>query len=247
MTINGETLMAYLDNELTPEERARVEAALASDPHVRAQLARQTRLHDMLSAAFDPAIRQPLPDRLAAAVMTTPVSLRWRLRDTISRLFSVRDDGSRFVPRYAPITAALLLGIAVGLASMNFLGGSGALREGRPLLAEGELANALSRQLASDTTRAGPHVGVSFRAKDGKLCRTFDLGAPAKNFAGIACNDAGAWIIETLTRAQSRPGTPYQVAGSEMPPVVRNAVADLIAGEPFDVEQERRARDGGWR
>ena len=47
MTISDETLMAYLDNELSPEERAQVGAAIASDPNVKARLERQARVHAM--------------------------------------------------------------------------------------------------------------------------------------------------------------------------------------------------------
>jgi hypothetical protein len=244
MTISDEILMAYLDNELPAEERARVEAALAADPNLRTQLSRQERLHEMFGAAFDPVMRQPVPDRLIAAARTAPVSMRWRLREGLSRLLSGGETSKGFVPRYALAMATLAVGIGLGIALANFPVGTGS---SGAVLAQRDLAHALDVQLASDEATSGPRVGVSFRSKEGALCRTFDMGATVDNAAGIACRKGSAWTINTLTPAEPRSGTPYEVAGSGMPAAVRDAIASLIDGEPLDAAQERQARDHGWR
>lgn len=56
--MNETLLHAYLDGEVTPEERALVEQALASDPALSAQLARLVALNGALDAAF-PSITGP--------------------------------------------------------------------------------------------------------------------------------------------------------------------------------------------
>jgi len=249
MTVSDETLMAYLDNELPPEERARVDAMVASDPGVKARLERQARVHAMLSAAFDPMVKETAPERLVSAAMTTPVSLRWRLRERASRLFSGTDGVPSALPRYALMAATVALAVAIGWAIGRFPGVSAVIVPGEDgtLIAQGDLEHALSDQLARDNASTGPLVGVSFLAKDGDLCRTFETGSRTANFAGIACRDAGAWMIKTLAHAEPRKGTGYEVAGAGMPSAVRNAVAEMIDGTPFDAEQERRARANGWR
>lgn len=54
MKITRATLVDYLNNELSPAERAQVGAALERDPKLRAELGQLQRLHAGLQAAFDP-------------------------------------------------------------------------------------------------------------------------------------------------------------------------------------------------
>ena len=79
MTISDEMLMAYLDNELAADERARVDAALMADADLRVRLERQARVHVMLDKAFGPLVNDPVPERFVDLVHNTPVSWRWRL------------------------------------------------------------------------------------------------------------------------------------------------------------------------
>jgi hypothetical protein len=116
-----------------------------------------------------------------------------------------------------------------------------------PFAADGQLAQVLETQLASDEVREGPRVGVSFRASSGDLCRTFDLGAPRENFAGIACRETSGWKVNTYVTAPVRSSAPYELASAGLPDDVRKAVDGMIAGAPFDATAERNARDGGWR
>ncbi len=242
MTISDETLMAYLDNELASDERERVNAALASDPALQARLKRQERVHLMLSTAFDPALKQPVPARIIEAALTTPVSLQTNWRERLAGLLSFGPGA----PRFAAAGAAFGLVLAVGLAF--YLGfertpGPGSV----PFAASGQLAQVLETQLASDEVREGPRVGVSFRAGTGELCRTFDLGAARENFAGIACHETSGWKVNTYVTAPVRSSGPYELASAGLPADVRKAVDGMIAGAPFDAVAERNARDGGWR
>ena len=244
MTISDETLMAYLDNELSPEERAQVGAAIASDPNVKARLERQARVHAMLSEAFGPVMKQPVPEHLVSTAMTAPASLRWRLGAAFSRIASPTAPG--LVPRLALATATFLLGI--GLSWMVLSPDRSSLMVGSDgsLVAQGDLADALDNKLASDDATTGPRVGVTFRSKDSEFCRTFETGT-VTNAAGIACHDIAGWKIHTVTRTVARTGGSYEVAGASMPQAIRNAVVDMIDGAPFDAVQERKARDQGWR
>lgn len=239
MTISDETLMAYLDNELPPEERARVNEALAADPQLQARLKRQERVHAMLRASFDPALVQPVPERLVASAMTTPVVAPLRWRTVLSGLFS----GQGFVPRLAMAGVLLATGLALGVSLAPQRAGFG----GAPLMVQGALQTALDTQLAADASQSGPRIGVSFRAQDGRVCRTFDMRAAADNFAGIACRDGSAWVLVALAAAEAPAGTAYELASAGLPTAVREAVNGMISGEPFDAAAEERAREGGWR
>jgi hypothetical protein len=116
-------------------------------------------------------------------------------------------------------------------------------------VAQAALDEALTNQLASEQSRsASMHIGVSFRAKGGELCRTFSI-RQADTLSGLACREKNAWSVRVLARAggaQTQPGN-YQQAGSEMPAAVRETVDAEIADEPLDAAAEAAARKNGWK
>jgi len=246
MTISDETLMAYVDGELSAEERMRLAALIEQDAQLQARVARQERVHEALRAAFDPALRQPVPERLEKAAMTTAPSLRWRAAQGVKQFLAGIE--LRALPSSAVLASTLLLGVAIGLLFTLFQGGSGLVRsDGRALIAQGALAEALSQRLATDNSAAGPRVGVTFRSRNGHVCRTFETGSTTDNLAGIACREPGGWAVTTLTRIAPATQQHYELAGAGMPAVVRGALGEMIEGEPFDAAEERRAREAGWR
>jgi hypothetical protein len=245
-TISDETLMAYLDNELPPDERARVNAALVLDSALQARLRRQERVRELLSEAFDPALHRSVPERLVDAALRTPIPMQWHVQRAFALPFrgaSFGDVVRAWAPLLAPAMATLVIGLAIGFFAGS--GDSGGLAQGG-LVADGDLAHALDRQLASDDVRSGPRVAVSFRARDGRFCRSFDMGAARDNLAGVACRNENTWSIVALAAAEPRRGA-YELAGSGMPDVVRQSVTQMMTGEALNAEGERRAREAGWR
>src|SRR6185369_970394 len=71
VTIDRELLAAYADGELGPDEVARVEAAIAADPALAAELDAHRQLRATLSSHFAPILDMPVPDRLSAALKTS--------------------------------------------------------------------------------------------------------------------------------------------------------------------------------
>jgi hypothetical protein len=235
MTHSEEQLIAYADGELSGEELREVERALKAEPDMQAFVERQQALRLHLEEAFG---LEDTPERLLDAVAHAPVSWRWRLRQAL-----VTRQGRKAVLWPTLVSgAALACGILIGIlvapeGSFHVDGHSGAM------MAKGSLATALDRQLAS--ADGGPlRIGLSFRAKDGRYCRTFENDGRTAALAGVACHDEKGWAIAALTSAPSE-GSAYHMAAA-MPDVVRRTVADMIAGEPLDATQEREARDKGW-
>jgi hypothetical protein len=227
MERDDDLLMAYADGELDEVSRARVERALAEDPELRARLAQQQRLRATLAAHYGPAAEEEVPERLRAMLETNVV---------------------RFAPAgprplwqsLAALAATLVLGLALGrtlLAPAVPVG----IAHGT-MVAQGPLADALETQLASaQPADAATRIGLSFAASDGRLCRTFDGAA----VSGLACRDDRGWQLVMTTAAPGGPRGDYRQAGSS--PLVAQAAQELMTGEAFDAEAERRARDSGWR
>jgi hypothetical protein len=245
MTFSDETLMAYVDDELDGATRAALQEAMAGDPRLAQRVARHRKLRARLSAAFDPVLEEPLPERLLAAARGTSAGSR---PDNVIALARARPAAPRWSwPQWGAIAASLIAGVLLSpLLLRQPAGGALVARDGQ-LVAGGVLEHALSEQLASSQTPEAPvRIGVSFRAKGGDYCRTFvlrDNGA----LAGLACRDHGAWRLQVLAAAQSPAGAPgaYRPAAALPAPVMR-AVDELIAGEPLDANAEAAARSRRW-
>lgn len=110
------------------------------------------------------------------------------------------------------------------------------------LVARGAIAQALEQQLAS-APGDGVAVQVSFKARDGRFCRSFSTAASA----GLACREAdGAWALQQVAAVPAGSSGGMRQAASGLPPSVLAAIDAAMAGEALDAEQEKAARDRGW-
>jgi hypothetical protein len=126
-------------------------------------------------------------------------------------------------------------------------GGSNLIaNESGTLLARGTLADVLSTALASEQgTDAEISIGVTFKDHNGMVCRSFLGNESLTGLVGIACYE-GDWRIAALAPAEQATSGSYRTANVAMPAVLRETLAEIIAGDPFDAGQERAAREAGW-
>jgi hypothetical protein len=242
MSVQNETLMAYVDGELTAEESARVEAEIAARPELQAYVKRQRALRRGLRDAFGTILDAPLPERLLTAAARPP-SRRWRMARALSSLVARRTLTWISIPAAAALACGVVIGVLVRVPN------SADIAIGRDgLVARAALSTALTDQLAAQSPRtARAQIGISFRDGKGRYCRTFQTDSPAP-LAGVACHQGGAWHIAVLAPIpkEAGAGATFQLAGSAMPDAVRSAVRDMISGVPLDAAGEDRARAQGW-
>lgn len=227
MSIQPETLMAYVDGELDAIGARRVERAIADDPALARDVERQRALKARIGARFDRISDEPVPDRLAAMVQSNVIALPPRAAPR-------RWSGAW--QQALALAACLVLGVMVGRGWSTgpvTVGGSS-------LYASSNLGRALDAQLAS--TAGDIAIPVSFRDKRGAYCRVFSSQA----VDGIACHDGRGWALR-----QTRPGTrrttgDYRQAGSAGGDLMA-AAQDMMAGEPLDAASEAQAKASGWR
>jgi len=228
--MDKQTLNAFVDGELPPPEMARIAALLETEPEMKAYVLKQEKLRTALR--LEEVMQTPLPSRLVKTAQNAPVSWRWRLQAALGRHFVARS----LVPAGVTLAAGLIVGVMIGS------GGDLMLSHGQ-MLARGDLAQALDSKLAANGYNGeGPRIGISFRDRAGRDCRTFTSGSQA----GLACHQQGEWLVTTLVAQSPESGGAYRMAGSEMPNAVRRAVEDSIQGAPFDAIAEAQARANGW-
>jgi hypothetical protein len=229
--IEEELLMAHVDGELDPLTAARVAKALAQDAELRAVAESQRRLRDRLAGHYNPVVDEEVPSRLRAMLDTNVIALP--------------TAPSRRRPSFGWAAAgAMAASFAVGIFAAQVIPDQTAPAgvTGERLVAAGPLARALDTQLVSEQSDSVPtRVGVSFAANDGRLCRTFENQV----MAGLACREGEGWHVLTYAAARPGPGGEYRQASSGTDVVMRIS-QELMRGEPFDAQAERRARDTGW-
>ncbi len=232
MTYSDDTLMAYADGELDPAERAAIEQAMRTDPAIAAAVERHRALRADVAAAFAGILDEPVPARLQPAPANVVSLEAVREKRTERRRWSW--------PEWGALAATLVVGVLAG--KMIPGGGPAIAGNGNQVVARGELASALDRQVGGKTDGA-VQVGVSFAARDNRYCRSFVMGASA----GLACREGGQWKIPVLAEAEKEAAGGYRQAGSALPPAVLDAIDARIAGKPLDAAGEAAARERGWR
>jgi len=246
MTFSEETLSAYADGELDAATRAALEAALVTDPQLAQRVARARALRARVRDAFTPVLAEPVPERLLASVRGAAPPRR---AGNIVPL-QPRARARWSWPQWGAMAASLVVGALLGPLLLRPAAPQAPLEtSGGRVLASGELARALSQQLASAQPPAAPvAIGVSFRARSGGYCRTFVLRA-GQPLAGLACRQGSAWQVMALAQGEApgAAGGGYRQAASALPPAVASTLDELIAGQPLDSAAETAARERGWK
>jgi hypothetical protein len=240
MSFSDEILMAYADGELEPALRAEVEQAMRADPALAANVERHRALRADVFAAFAGVLDEPVPGRLRPRAAPSNHVRVDALEAARARQLPARWSW----PQWGAMAASLVVGVLAGaLGWQGTQSEAPFARAGGALVAQGALAQALSRQLASEQARGGVKLGVSFEAKDGSYCRSFTLGSAG----GLACRSGDAWRIPVLAEGEATQGGAYRQAGSATPGAVLDAIDQRIAGSTLDAAGERAARGHGWQ
>lgn len=255
MTISDETLMAFADNELDDAGRAAVQAAMLDDPEIEKRIARHRALRNEIMTAYAAELTEPVPERLLAAARGSVLAPK----SNVASLAVARDAARRKTlhrpslrVRWQPIAAvaaSLIVGVGVGYFVWRDSDLPLTRSAGGALVAGGDLAKALSSQLADDRSSApAVRLGISFLAKSGDYCRTFTIMG-AMSPSGLACRRGPDWQVQVLVQPTGDAGAngpEYRTADSALPPAILSAVEAEIAGEPLDRAAEITARRQGW-
>jgi hypothetical protein len=258
LDITDELLVAYVDDELDPAQREMVSSVLASSPAL-CRRADQMRLsRELLREAFPlradssvPAPVEAAANRLAEACSQrsspTPVST--------SPQVSIRSRGRW---KYAA-AAGLVLSVALSASYLTWRSGSNSTE--RPMTAltqispDTPLYAVLESKPSAEvidipTEGASLRAVLTYRAKDERFCREFEILASAGGGStGVPCREDGEWRTEVLMSAASAPpnGNSYTPAAGSEEQAVDDVVDRLIQGDPLSAGEEARVLASGWQ
>lgn len=243
MAASREKLMAFVDGELSPEEERRIAAEIAANPALAAYVEEQRALKARLAMDFSPVVSTPVPARFEQMILAAPRQTSGPSANLFRRIFSF----ARPVRLGGPLAAAAA-GIAIGIGITNWFSG-GAIMENAngALVARGELAAALSTQLAADQPRERSlRIAVSFVNRDGNFCRSFQTSDASNAMAGIACREQDEWRIVATAATQPLGLGQFRQAAAGIPENLRQAISNMISGQPLNAAAERAARARNW-
>lgn len=262
--LDEETLMAYVDGQLDPQRRAAVEAALADDPEAQATARMFRESAARARDAFDPILREPVPERLLAAI-NAPAAGK------VQDIRLARRGAARFFPQTAWARAAavaLLVGAGAGYLSVQWwrapLDATTHVAIADPLLHEALETTASGAVFARRESEGD--VGrdimplLTFRDTANRYCREFESAfkgaGEARVSYGVACRENGAWqpqavMTGTLVAPTLRADP---AARSEYVPAMGGAVAgfdavvrQLMVDGPLKPDEEAALIGRGWR
>jgi hypothetical protein len=234
---DDESFFAWLDGELDAQRKAEVEALVAADPELQRRAEAHRALAGGVRAAFDTVAEAPVPASLLQAARAD----RFEVIDVAPaprrRWLNPFSGGLQWAAMAATLAIGFVGGVLIRPEGHNPL----MVRDAK-VLAASSLEEALETRLASAPTEDGLRVLLTFRNRDGDICRTFT--GVAGN--GLACREDGDWAIRGLFQQPAGQSGEFRMAAGPDPRLAQ-LVDSTMAGEPFDAATERQARDRGWR
>lgn len=242
--LNDELLCAYMDGELDPETRARVEQALVDDAGARVRLDRMRVADERLKVELPlPALQpnDPLSERILGGKPVPRVSrpaLRWGI--AVSALAAgISGVVVGFVLARSQEPAAVPVAPSVASTSPS------ASLSGAPstqlLLAT--LDNGESGRAAVEGDRS-VQIILTFESDDGRYCRAFGARDANTGGEGVACRTGGQWQVVAWD-GTADPGEGFRAAGSSE---LLDDVMDRLGGSPaLEGAEERTLIEQHWK
>lgn len=239
MKITDELLLAYIDGELSREERARVETAIAGDPELAERLRRHRSVEGRIHEAFSGVAEEPAPDHLVEMARPAAPVVSLEAARASRKAEAKPKPGKTSKPtagktlqidrRWAVPALALIVGAALGYLAPRTNAG---LMDG-DMRATGALDAVLTGRLASTQAADAPiRIGATFKNKGGAWCRSF----ASRQLSGVACREGGEWRLKVA-----------EIGAGATSSAATATVSALIKGAPADAATEKRAQASGWR
>ena len=235
---NNELISQYFDGELSAAEAAQLEARMAVEPDLRAQLEQLRQIDLALRSAF--ATQGDIPAHLIN-MLTTSDNNVVELRPRNQQRWGVA------------IAASLMAGIAFMTGQQWLAGGQNILI---PDIAESEAFAQILEHQASKASGWYPvedslqmRPVLSFASTGGTWCREFQAVQQDEAWRGVACRRGGDWELELLVQSPGLAGETagYQTASADSADTVAQFIDDNSTDIPLGRQEEARLITNSWR
>lgn len=250
MTISDELLSAYLDGELSGEELALVENALATDPAAKKRFSELRRSDEMVNVLASAIDDEPFPVELEELLETSTKN-----SDNGNVVAFAQKNRNPAINRWAlPLAASIAL--AVGFAGggvFNPFGSSNPASDQLAAIVPGNPLHDLLEDTASGQRlmmdgKLSGEVRLTFIDDKDRPCREYSLQSEDEASQAVACReDDGKWNVELAARTEPQrandDGFSTASSGNE---IFGSAVNQMMASDALDSESEQRMISRSW-
>lgn len=239
-TVTDEMMMAWLDGEMTPEQRDQFEANIAASPELGLKVARLSRMERMLAPAYADTLKAPIPARFDA-ILSRPRASAWSLEGLRSKFGGLLD-----VRPLGMAAAALVVGVVAGglmLTSPQTPGFE--TNSDGSMIANNAMAISLaSIQSGEATSQQAVRIKLTVVDESGQFCRQFETSGAS----GLACLQGDKWKVDTLSPHKAAGGADqYVMANGETDPAITAALERRGVKQVLDRTEEAAAIADGWK
>lgn len=236
MSINDETLSAFLDSELNDDDMEQVRTALETDDELVMRLAELSEVDALVKENSTSIDSTPMSDALAKTAAklnaennVVQFSLWQQLKQSANKSLAV----------------AASIAVVFGIAMTSYLQPSSVQN-----IAGNTITTALNTQLSGDTFEQSDgslfNAQLSFKSQQGELCRQYAISLENTTQISIACKTQNGWQIKAKTaKQQAVNNAQYQTASSKS--ALDTVIDDMISGAPLDRAQEQQAISAKWQ
>ncbi len=266
MTIDDETLTAYIDGELSAERIAEITACLENSPEL-AKRAEKMRLADKLFTQASHAIdSKPMPAEILSMLEDFPENKDKSAEE--QKIVQLPFKGQQTVSR-APVwqmamaaSVALFIGLGAG---RGLMAPSTSETTPQAILAQqtagiigpgNVLFDILEKQPSTSPVTILNGAGnttvtpiMTFRSGD-TYCREFDVLTGQAGTRNIACRAENTWIVKLSVGADGHmpsDNSQYQTASQTDNPVITAMILDMIDGDALDATHEAEIIKQNWQ
>lgn len=268
MKIDDETLIAYLDAQLAADaEYDHIDNALAADAGLRLRLQQLVESGVRARQAFAPKLDEPVPARLIAAIINTPLPApagsrgpaparpRITLPSGITAWLSAHLGGAAAFAAVMLLSLGTLLGYQLLPTSIDTPSGP------PPLALQGEPVRDNALLVALETAPSGRALNlgntrvelvVSFMNAADQFCREFGVahrGPFTRTELGIACRESeNHWRVAFMASEDGDASAPdaYRTASDRLHEAANDFLNAHAKGEPLDPLNELVLIGKGW-
>lgn len=246
-----ELLCAYLDGELTEDQRRTVEQTLADDSALAQRLEQLRGADQAFLEEIDAVSDAPMSDGLAALAAQLNADTG---EDKVVSISEHKSWQKRLRDHRAlAACAAMLSGVLATQVTVSSLQvASNEPASPGVLMASSELFDVI------ETGASGVQVSVSgdqaatpqmtFLVEDKTPCRVVDVVDAQRAGRLVACRSENVWNVQIASyrAVADTPDGPF-VTASGPDPVIEAYLDQVMTSQPLDLEQESRAMADGWR
>lgn len=236
MTINDDILSAFLDGELSAQEMAQVQEAIAQDADIARrfnQLASVQALVGKQAALID---QVPMPASVLALLQEEQTNVV-----PLSRFRKARQQVTQRLREHAALAASVAL--VVGFAGGQWLGGTGTDSTAAVFAALESTPSGQTIVLAD-----GGQVMARFSFVDpaARFCRQYQHQDSTGSSENLACRDQAGWTLVASARSSALGGSDTYATASG-PRLLDSLLDVMMPGQALNQTEEQNAISRHWQ